>query len=366
MNEQYKLLWQDFVVDLIDDKKNDVVEDVFQDHIEAALRLLGWSKAQGEICPKERINVGSCNQVEPDITLKQNGESQVVIEAKRPSNKINKRQEEQLLSYMRIRKLPFGFYIGDEIKLYYDVGEDLPFEVWNCKLDLNSERGVEFVDFLNKSTFNQERLCSYCKQQYKLSISQKIMSDFSANIQNNADGVIRTILTDYFTKTKKCNRDIVNTVLSEYVFSIVSEHQQANAGQDISTPMGMCYAESRKMNGKDWTKYSLDGGMTYCGKGKFVYHIVKEFLEKNPNITYNQLIQVFPDSLQGSYGVIRSIHQLQTSKHDAEDLKSRYVMSNKLMTKDNVEFVVCNQWGKYNFENILNLLKKWGWNILQN
>ena len=41
-------------------------------------------------------------------------------------------------------------------------------------------------------------------------------------------------------------------------------------------------------------------------------------------------------------------------------------MSEDLMLQsvDGVKFVVSNQWGAYNFVNILNLLEKWGWNII--
>lgn len=43
--------------------------------------MLGWSKAKGEICPKERINVGAANQLEPDITFRINGEAVFVVAA---------------------------------------------------------------------------------------------------------------------------------------------------------------------------------------------------------------------------------------------------------------------------------------------
>ena len=35
-----------------------------------------------------------------------------------------------------------------------------------------------------------------------------------------------------------------------------------------------------------------------------------------------------------------------------------------LQSYDGIQFVVSNQWATYNFINILNLLEKWGWNII--
>lgn len=83
-------------------------------------------------------------------------------------------------------------------------------------------------------------------------------------------------------------------------------------------------------------------------------------------MTFDQLAQVFPDNLQGSYGVLRTLKTINDSNQDKKDLKTRYLMSEDmiLMSADGIRFVVSNQWGRYNFTNILNLLEKWGWNII--
>lgn len=83
-------------------------------------------------------------------------------------------------------------------------------------------------------------------------------------------------------------------------------------------------------------------------------------------MTFEQLSQIFAGHLQGSYGVIRSVDSIDKSSHDKKDLRRRYVMSEDLTLQsiDGVKFVVCNQWGAYNFINILNILEKWGWNII--
>ena len=65
-----RMIWQEFCYDLIEAREKDTTEDVYQELVESNLRQLGWSKVRGEICPKERINVGSHNQIEPDITIK--------------------------------------------------------------------------------------------------------------------------------------------------------------------------------------------------------------------------------------------------------------------------------------------------------
>jgi len=141
INELNTSKWQEFAFDLVDAKKRQILEKPYQERIEAAFRALGWSKAKGEICPKERINVGADNQLEPDITFKISGKSVFVVEVKQPTNKLTTRQEEQLLSYMRMRQVVFGLYIGDEIRLFYDNGDALPTSV--MQIDIDTEASIE-------------------------------------------------------------------------------------------------------------------------------------------------------------------------------------------------------------------------------
>jgi len=86
-HERNQNKWREFCFDLIVAAKDDILEDPYQEMIEQGLRQLNWSKANGEICPKERLQIGNRKQLEPDITLKINDRSVFVIEVKRPSNK---------------------------------------------------------------------------------------------------------------------------------------------------------------------------------------------------------------------------------------------------------------------------------------
>lgn len=171
-------IWQEFCYDLIEARKGDVLEEPYQNIVESNLRQLGWSKVQGEICPKERINVGSHNQVEPDITMKLDGEAVFVIELKRPRNVMTSRQEQQLLSYMRLRKISFGLYIGHDIRLYYDCNADFPMLVWNTEIDLNAQCGAEFVDFFSRDTFNRQRIENFCLAKAKDIRTKETMANF--------------------------------------------------------------------------------------------------------------------------------------------------------------------------------------------
>ena len=334
------------------------------------MRQLGWSKLHGEICSKERIYVGSHNQIEPDITIKISNQPVFVIELKRPTNVINSRQEQQLLSYMRLRKTAFGLYIGDEIRLYYDTNDDLPTMVWQTEITFDAKGGEEFVDYFSHDTFNKQRIENMCWLKAKTIKSSLIITEFKKTLSQNQDTTIKRILTEYFVQMKKCDMDIVNEFLSSLCFSIISNGQSSNAPVVPNTKSsGIVFSQKSKQQkgNRDTTKFSLDGGKNYFGKGKFVREVVAHFMEQNPSLTYDQLTQVFPDNLQGSYGVLRTLESINDSTHDKKDLRTRYVMAaDSILTSiDGVRFVVSNQWGKYNIVNILELLEKWNWNIIR-
>ncbi len=375
VNELNTSKWQDFVYDLVEAKKKGLQERDYQAVIETGFRTLGWNKARGEICPWERINVGANNQLEPDITFRINGEAVFVVEVKQPTNRLTQRQIEQLFSYMRMRKVPFGLYIGDEIKLFYDCGADVPSDVFTFEIDIFAMQGWRFVDFFARSMFSTERLKAFCAEKFKEIQSTNQWEALEYSLKENADEAIKNLIHEYLVKMKKCDESIVNKHLETYVFrafqqqEVKDEKIENEPTPEITTTRYVLQKHGRNRNsaGRDTTKFSLDGGKTFFGKGKFVREIVAAYLSQHPSITFTQIEQIFPKELQGSYGVVRRVDDIYSSGHDLQDLKMRYVMAEDkiLCTKDGIRFVVYNQWGSYNFPHVLEMLEKWGWNIVK-
>ena len=364
--KQKKDIWQEFCYDLIEARKNDVLEDKYQDIVESNLRQLGWSKVHGEICPKERINVGSHNQVEPDITIKTNGIPIFVIELKRPNNSITLRQEQQLLSYMRLRKTLIGLYIGSDIRLFYDTNEDVPTMVWKTVIDLNAENGEEFIDFFLHETFNQQRLENICRTMADAIKTDKTIKEFQYDLSIDSNSTIRKAVFEYLVSLKRCNQELVNAALSKLTFA-TKEAKTAHTNPSVpirSSGTILVKNVTHNKNKRDNSKYSIDGGRVFLGKGRIVREIVACFIKQHPNLTFGQLSQIFPDNLQGSYGVLRTMSDIASSSQNKKDLMLRYTMSSEesiLTSSDGIKFVVSNQWGAYNFINFLDHIKKMGW-----
>lgn len=366
-------VWREFCYDLVAARERDAKEAEYQLLIENGLRQMGWSKADGEICPKERLEVGSHGQLEPDITMKISNRPVFVIEVKRPNNNIKERQEIQLLSYMRMRNTPIGVYIGKDIRLYYDHRPSEqnvpPYMAWRTDVDADAKDGNDFIEFFHRDTFNENRILNYCVKSYEEKKTNDIMATFQNALRTDQNKAMHDVLTEYFVNYKKCNPEIVKSMLKHMIFTTSSNTQSTDGDSQVSEQhsFGMVTINNGKSNRKDTTKYALDGRTGMFGKGKFVREIVARFVENNPTFTYNQLKQIFPDRMQGSYGVIRSLDELEKSTHNRKDLATRYVMDKdkQLISSDGVRFVVCTQWGSYNFDNILNLMNKWGWTIIK-
>lgn len=92
--------------------------------------------------------------------------------------------------------------------------------------------------------------------------------------------------------------------------------------------------------------FSLNGG-TPMSKRASVLAVVRKYVSEHPEATFESIKNVFPDSLQGSYGVVKPVIEIQKKIDAGQDAANRYYLApNKLLTSsDGVTFAVCHQWG---------------------
>ena len=107
---------------------------------------------------------------------------------------------------------------------------------------------------------------------------------------------------------------------------------------------------------RDKTKYLFSGSI--LAKNQLVLSVVKAYVQKHSNLSYEELGKVFHKSLQGSLGVIVKYEEVK-SKLDA---KKRFFM-NDVITLKNEKIVVCTQWGAFNINKFILRASELGFTI---
>lgn len=114
--------------------------------------------------------------------------------------------------------------------------------------------------------------------------------------------------------------------------------------------------EQRKL--KDVTKY-LFNNRQLC-KRELVLQCVKQYVQEHENLSSKELLDTFPDYIQGSLGVVKRIE-------DAEwytNAKKRYYFSDEdIIHLSDGDYVICTQWDASNIGKFLKLAEDIGYEI---
>jgi len=106
---------------------------------------------------------------------------------------------------------------------------------------------------------------------------------------------------------------------------------------------------------KNYTKYKYQGNS--LGKARLVQAIVDDYCKDNPSLSKEEILELFPKSLQGSIGVVSSIEEAEGKyKGKRHYVKSPIRLSNAVVA-------VCNQWGEDNIDRFINHASGMGFEI---
>lgn len=356
--------WNDFVYDLSEAKKKGDNEDTYHEKIEKQLQFLGWQPYKGDICHKPNIPIGNSNYIQPDILVKKEGEDQFVIEVKRPVHSQSERERVQLESYMRQLKLDIGIYIGEHIEVFYDMPKYKDaVSILRIPLEFDNKLGMTFAEKFSKENFNKDSIVAFCEERIKemqrQSDLKKIKENLITDAQMHITESLKTYLLEKYEDT--FSEEDIRGMLSTLIFTAKDKEQKPIVVQTKVTPQPS-YKEDVKTKTKakyDYTKYSLNGG-PWLGKGRFVHSLVSTYMKQHPNTTFQELEQMFPPELQGSFGVVKTMEYV--SKNN--DRRRYFDKTDEILrTGDGVFFAVSTQWGIGNISNIVRRAKDLGFTV---
>ncbi|TDD74639.1 type I restriction enzyme HsdR N-terminal domain-containing protein [Flavobacterium caseinilyticum] len=346
--------WSEICFLLSDSIKPDVSENAFEKNIIQALRVLNWKQFLNDFDIRPSFQVGASNRITPDFVIKSIDQNKLfVIEIKQPNIPISSNFQQQLFSYMRYLKLEYGILIGQSIQIFYDgdlVKQDDPILLETIKFEHNNERGLAFVELFDKENFNKEVLKEFTlkslkkinlKQDFK-ELTKKIVSvDFLERLN---ELIKQDFISDY-------DGELIDSVLTELKIEISEKYKSAinsNIQNQKHSQPKILYSPGTvdNVNNKDYTKYLFNGQT--LGKNRLVLAVIKDYIEKNPATSFNQLKSMFPDRLQGQ--------ETFTTENSAA-LKSdrrNFIKPNELIHLADEIVAVSTQWGIFNIKTFIN------------
>ena len=357
--------WNQFVYDLCEAKNKDVDEDIYHSLIENQLQLLGWAKWKGEICHKPNIPIGNSKFIQPDILIKNGDEALFVIEVKRPVHSQTERERVQLESYMRQQKIEVGVYVGEHIEVFYDRPKSKDaVSVLRIPLEMNNKLGAKFVEKFSKESFTKDVIVEFCEQRISEMQRQeslnKIKESLIADAQEQISESLKPYLLEKYGNTFS-EGDIIG-MLSKLKFTArdVDSEQTPTDAKQKDKEVETASTDTSKKRVYDYTEYSLDGG-PFLGKNKFVYAVVADYIKRHPVSTFEDIERVFPPTLQGSFGVVRTIEYIKEKNYNGR----RYFKEPEFVLKDanGIPFAVSTEWGKSNIERFLKVVRQLGYHV---
>lgn len=112
---------------------------------------------------------------------------------------------------------------------------------------------------------------------------------------------------------------------------------------------------------RDKTKYLFNDKL--LGKGRLVFEVIKQFVEENQQLTFEQIQEKFPSNLQGSTGVLNTL-DFVNQKYNGSKKKRHFIDKNDiLISADGIEFLVSTEWGIGNINKFVELARIENFNI---
>ena len=351
------------IVNILSNNNHNILEKEYQEKIEICfVEILNWKRYNGSLTSQLTIPIGNNNTQRPDIVLKKDNYL-VPIEIKRPNNIFIERQVDQLASYMRQLQSKVGLFIDDHFRLYYDFSvnpTEKPVCVFQLKIkESENIKGNEFCSLLSYENFNKIEIEEFCETKYQLLKQEKSLIKM---IESISEEEMKKILKEKLIKEGFIEESI-DSVLKNININIKFKDTVPNfdtGKKYVNKTSQASFFKYPQVVKKDDDKEKRHFYFKGEDKiGRIVLAVVKQYVEENPNVTYNKLKEIFPCRLIGSKSekaynqVIRDRSFVETKyRQDMEEKKyerkprSRYFIEDKdvIKLKDNTEVVVSTEW----------------------
>lgn len=246
--------------------------------------------------------------------------------------------------------------------------EDKKLGYFFCKADRKITEGDEENNVISADRFVGKVLFYVYNDVYKdYGFDDDIFKDKE---DNNSDLLFQT----FFMANGKPNEAKIEVFLKNLEVKMASEVEDASVNEEV-VPEGSQEVSSDintlsndiETEGKDTTKYSFDGKEN-LGKGQLAVSIIEKYMKEHPNLSYEELKDIFPDSMMGNslklIGLIVKEDDVKNAPYNYQKKAYGYFKPDRRYKDVNgVDFFVSNNWNITNIQNIIDFAKQQGWII---
>lgn len=118
---------------------------------------------------------------------------------------------------------------------------------------------------------------------------------------------------------------------------------------------------SFKYSEKDQSKFSFGDGV--YNKGRLVHAVIQKFVDDNSAVTYSKLLDAFPNHLQGSQGVFRTLSKAEQIYQDTGRKRHYIKPSEVIILGDGEKIATSTQWGSGNINGFIDKARELGFEI---
>ena len=307
---------------------------------------------KNEIKQQPKVNLGAAQKVYPDIVLEINSIPQIVIELKKPAHNFRERDCVQLASYMKQLICSIGFYIGENIQIYYYNKTEEPQLVSVIPYEANSEIGLHFVELMKRSIFDIGQWENYC---LTLIEEEKSKENIEATISNLVSDKGVSILYDLLRSKLVADghqKDVIDTILGRIDILLTDKNSANITIQELhSLPFKENKIKSANSTTKKRIYYSINGKGRYC-KRDLALSIAQLYVKEHPQLKYAEFETILPGKIYRE----ERFTEVRCFKEKDQLMKSA----------DDITFALTDQWGRgcpYDSDEMIRFAKKNGYKI---
>lgn len=169
--------------------------------------------------------------------------------------------------------------------------------------------------------------------------------------ETNTTKKARTIMA-ISTKERELLDSFWNQHINLFITALTAMSTDENAGEEERIEAKDVLDKIQHLEGKrdkDNSKYSIDGDGAHC-KRQLPFEVIKKYISNNKGVTYGGLKELFPDKLQGAWGVIKTEEEI-TSDTTRKEPRKKY-LKNPIEHND-LKLCICGEWGIVNINKFI-------------